>query len=71
MTRSFTRSLVLAAAALSTLTAGPGLARESDPVAKADETFKVFVGVAAYRRLTEEFHGFRRVRFGEDGLSVH
>lgn len=35
MTRSFTRSLVLAAAAASALAAGPGLAREADPVGKA------------------------------------
>jgi hypothetical protein len=35
MAHPLTRSLVLAAAAVSALAAGPGLAREADPVSKA------------------------------------
>lgn len=49
----------------------PSRFKDIDPAKKADEIFKVFVGVEAYNRLKKDYHGFGRVSFNTDGIAIN
>lgn len=42
-----------------------------EPAVKADAIFELFIGVKAYDRLRQEYGGYGRVSFGDDGVIVH
>jgi len=49
----------------------PDAFTDIDPKTKADEIFDFFIGIKAYDRLQKEFHGYARVSFDKEGISIH
>ncbi len=49
----------------------PSRFKDIDPAVKADEIFSFFLGIPAYDKLKKEYHGFGRVRFDSNGLTIY
>lgn len=49
----------------------PDAFTDIDPKTKADEIFHFFIGIKAYDRLQKEFHGYAKVSFDKEGISIH
>lgn len=44
--------------------------KDINPEKKADEIFKVFNGIEAYKNLKKEYYGFGHIKFGKDTVTI-